>query len=93
MSAQVFQQASLRDDVANVRNIVQRDRFGRENCRGHARQGGILGAANRYATFDWIAAANAKLFHEGRLAEKRPSRKAALCVPLCLRGVFRARLI
>ena len=78
MSAQVFQKTSLGDDVANVRNIVQRDRFGRENCRGHTRQGGILGSANRYSTFDWIAAANAKLFHEGRLAEKGSSRKGFL---------------
>jgi len=82
MCADVFQETSLGDDVANVRNVVQRDRFGRENCRGHARQGGILGAADRYATFDWVTAANAKLFHEGRLAEKGLSRKAALCVPL-----------
>lgn len=82
MRADVFQKTSLGNDVANVRNVVQRDRFGRENCRGHARQRGIFGAADRHAPFDWVAAANAKLFHGGRLTEKRLSRKVALCVPL-----------
>ena len=80
MRADVFQKTSLGDDVSNVRYVVQRDRFGCENCRGHTRQGGILGAADRHATFDWVAAANAKLFHEVKISGKAAMAKGPVFV-------------
>ena len=97
MRTDVFQKTSLGDDVSNVRYVVQRDRFGCENCRGHTRQGGILGAADRHATCDWVAAANAKLFHGEKISGKASVAKGrSLCssvFALCLCGEFFVRLI
>src|SRR6266568_3861656 len=67
--ANVFEQPPLGDDVTHIRNIVQRDRFGGENRRGHTRQRRVLGATNRHATLNRISAANTKFVHEGRLKE------------------------
>ena len=75
MRADVFQQAPLGDDIAHVGEIVQRDRLPRQDRRRHARQGRVLGAADRDAAFDWISAANAKFLHVGSLKEKRSTRK------------------
>ncbi len=93
--ADVFEQPPLRNDVTDIGNIVQRDRFGGENRRGHARQGRVLGATNRHATLNRISAANTKFVHEGRLKEingfgqRRPW--AAINRPLS-RGQVRARI-
>jgi hypothetical protein len=65
----------LRDDVAHVRNVVERDRFRSENSCSHARQGRVLRAADRYPTFDGITAANTKFFHARRLKENLKNRE------------------
>src|SRR6266581_1412980 len=73
--ADVFEQPPLRNDVTHIRNIVQGDRFGGENRRGHAWERRVLGATNRHATLNRISAANPKLVHErkikGKVAEPR----------------------
>ena len=69
MRADVFQQTPLGDDVAHVGEIVQRDRFPRQDRRRHARQRRVLRAADCDATFDGIAATDAKFLHSGRLKE------------------------
>ena len=58
-----------RDDVAHVRKVMKNDRLRRQDRRGHARQRRVLRAADRDASFDWVAAANAKFVHENRLME------------------------
>jgi len=69
--ANIFEQASLGDDVAHVRNVVQRYFFGGQYGRCHARQRRILGAANRNPTLKRTSAGNAKLIHDwDRLNEK-----------------------
>ena len=63
--ADVFEQTTLSNDVAHVRKIVQRDGFGTQQCRSHARQRRILGAAYRNTTAEWLAAGDAKFIHAG----------------------------
>lgn len=70
MRADVLQQAPLGDDVANIRDVVESDRPGRENRRRHARQSRVLRAADRDATLDGVATANAKFFHGGKIKGK-----------------------
>lgn len=77
--ADIFEETPLGDDVANVRDVVKRDCLGGEDRRGHAGQGRVLGAADRDATIDGIAAANAKFFHVRRLKEKLEIRECAGC--------------
>jgi len=62
--ADVFQQASLRDDVANVRDVVKRDCFGRQQGRCHARQRRVFGAADRDPAVKRPAAGNTKFVHD-----------------------------
>ena len=54
---------------------MQRNIFGGEDRRGHTRQRRVFGATDRDATFERIAAANAKFVHAGRLKEKELIRK------------------
>jgi hypothetical protein len=70
MRSDVFEQAPLGDDVANVRDVMESDGSGRENCRGHARQGRVLGAADRDSALNGVTTPNAKFFHARRLKEK-----------------------
>ena len=50
---------------------MKNDRLRRQDCRGHARQRRVLRAADRDASFDWVAAANAKFIHTARLMENQ----------------------
>src|SRR5258706_11995581 len=75
MGANVFQQTPLRDDVAYVRNVVESNRLRSKNSRGHARQSRIFRTADRYATFDGIAASNPEFFHWERLKENPKNRE------------------
>lgn len=84
MSADIFQQTPHCDDVADVRNVMKRDRFRSENRGRHAGQGRVLCAADRDAAFNGPAAANVKLVHEGKIKEKLLWGKASLSVPLCI---------
>ena len=68
--ADVFEQTPLRNDVTNIRDVVESDCLRSQNCSGHARQSRVLRAADRDATFDGVAAADAKFFHPRRLTEK-----------------------
>ena len=65
--AEIFEQPSLGDDVANVRQVVERNCFRAEQRRSHAGQRGILGAAYRNAAAERSATGNAKLIHAARL--------------------------
>ena len=67
--AEVLEQAPLGNDVANIREIVERNRFGAEQRRSHARQRGILGATYRNAATKRPAASNAKFVHDGNRLE------------------------
>ena len=65
--AQVFEQPALRNNVANVRQIVQRNRFRAQQRCGHTRQRRVLGAAYGDAAFECVSAADAKFIHADRL--------------------------
>ena len=73
--ADVFQQTPLRNDVANVREIVERDRFRRQNRRRHARERRVFRAADCDATLDWVTATDAEFLHVGSLKEKLENRE------------------
>lgn len=68
--ANVLEQTPLSNDVADVRDVVKSDRSWSQNRRRHARQRGILSAADRDPTLNGVATANAKFFHARRLKEK-----------------------
>lgn len=61
--AQVFQQPSLRDDVADIRDIVQHDRLGCEQGGGHAGQRGIFRAADPDAATQRASARDTEFIH------------------------------
>src|SRR5258707_9411286 len=71
-SANIFQQSSLSDYVANIGNVVKDNRFRSEQRSCHARQRRILGSTNRNSAAQRSTATDAKLIHDkDRLIEKR----------------------
>ncbi len=50
-------------DVAHLRDVFEDDRLVGEERGGHARQGGVLGAADLNCSEQWIAAANYEFVH------------------------------
>ena len=61
--AEVLEQTPLRDQVLYVRNIVQRDGLGRQQCRRETRQSRILRPADLDLSFQRIAALDQKFIH------------------------------
>ena len=59
----VFEKTALRDDVAHVRQVVQRDCFRGEQGRSHARQRGIFCAANRDPPAQGASAGDSEFIH------------------------------
>ena len=62
---QILEQTPLRNDVFNVRQIMQRDGFRAKHGRGHARQRGIFRATYGNATLERPPADNPKFIHDG----------------------------
>src|SRR5262245_16652215 len=62
-ATQVFEQSPHRDQVAHVRHVAQRHRFGSEQRRGQTRQGRILRAADYDAAFQLFSADDSKFIH------------------------------
>src|SRR5258706_4648317 len=92
MGANVFQQTPLSDDVAHVRNVVESNRLRSKNSRGHARQSRVFRAADRYATFDGVAASNPEFFHWERLKENPTNRECRRALNVKTRGAQSRRL-
>jgi len=57
-STKVFEQASLSDQIFNIRNVMQRDRFRRQKRRGEAWQRRILRAADLDLSIERPSASN-----------------------------------
>jgi hypothetical protein len=61
---EVFEQATLCDQVANVWNVVKNYGFGgQQSCR-KTRKSRVFGSADTDRTSRWFAAANEKLVHK-----------------------------
>src|SRR5258705_9365793 len=89
-SANIFQQTSLSDYVANIGNVVKDNRFRSEQRCCHARQRRILSSTNRNSAAKRSAATDAKLIHDAdRLIEKRERLKLGCedsIIASCLRS-------
>src|SRR5882762_9619384 len=60
-SSDVLEQTTLRNNVANVRNVVQNNCFRRQQSGGHAWQSRIIRPTDRNSAVKSAAARNAKL--------------------------------
>src|SRR5436190_7522217 len=84
-NSDVLEQSTLRNNVANVRNVMQNNCLRRQQSGGHAWQRRILRPTDRDSALESAAARNAKLIHDAdRLKENRERSK---------RGLFRRKLV
>ena len=62
-AADILEQPAHRDDVANVRQIVERDGVAGQQCCGEAGQRRVLRSADLHPSREWASSDNSKLVH------------------------------
>jgi hypothetical protein len=65
----IFQKPPLRDDVAHVRDVVQRDGLWRQQRRSHAGQSRVFSAANLHPPAQGAATRYPKFIHRRQIVK------------------------